>query len=393
MSRSLDRQKTYSFVLHQQKKEILRLWEKRVRQASSAASEQTSLALLNRFSTVLDQLAVSFSHGSFHGSSNHQSLSMNHGRQRAALHGYTLRQVLSEYRILRGVIVEVLEEKGGSMHRGDLEIIASSIEESLISAGSEFMLIGLEAKDTELSVSHNLVLKLEEERKLREFFVAALTHDLRSPLTAAKLGIQLVLRKTDDPNTVLDWSSKALLNIDRANSMIDDLLNANRIQAGEKLNFKADEFDLAPTLKQVTEEVGAIYGDRFVLHVPKTPLIGFWNRGGLRRVIENLLVNAVKYGDPTTPVTLQLKEADTKVKVSIHNEGSPIRPEDQATLFDQFRRTKSAQASGMKGWGLGLTLVRGIIEVHGGHVTVESEEKKGTTFTLTFPKDARPYLS
>jgi signal transduction histidine kinase len=75
----------------------------------------------------------------------------------------------------------------------------------------------------------------------------------------------------------------------------------------------------------------------------------------------------------------------------VHNYGSVIAPEDQASIFDSFTRTQDAQTKGQIGWGLGLTLVRGSSEAHGGNVTVESSIPLGTTFTIHLPLDARPY--
>jgi signal transduction histidine kinase len=109
----------------------------------------------------------------------------------------------------------------------------------------------------------------------------------------------------------------------------------------------------------------------------------------LRRVIENLCTNAVKYGLADTPITITLKAEAERVQLSVHNYGPVIPKEQQSRLFEAFQRAPSAEQSGKRGWGLGLTLVRGITEAHGGSVEVASSEKEGTTFTVSLPWDTR----
>jgi signal transduction histidine kinase len=111
----------------------------------------------------------------------------------------------------------------------------------------------------------------------------------------------------------------------------------------------------------------------------------------LRRVIENLISNAAKYGSPTGPITLTLEKRASEIDISVHNVGNPLPREELLQLFDPFHRSSTADASPHVGWGLGLTLVRGVAEAHGGRVHVESTPEAGTTFTLSLPLDSRPF--
>jgi signal transduction histidine kinase len=106
-------------------------------------------------------------------------------------------------------------------------------------------------------------------------------------------------------------------------------------------------------------------------------------------VLENLSENAIKYGDPLGTVTIGVREVEDRVIVEVHNVGHPIALEDQQSLFELFSRTQSAERGSKKGWGLGLTLVRGITEAHGGIVRVRSLAREGTTFTLDLPRRSR----
>jgi len=113
----------------------------------------------------------------------------------------------------------------------------------------------------------------------------------------------------------------------------------------------------------------------------------------LRRAFENLGSNAVKYGSNDKPITFAVGQQSGRVFVRVHNHGSHIPIEEQETIFQAFRRTREAMASGKHGWGLGLALVRGVAEAHGGSVAVDSLSERGTTFVIDMPVDARPFQS
>jgi signal transduction histidine kinase len=179
-------------------------------------------------------------------------------------------------------------------------------------------------------------------------------------------------------------------NIDRVERMIRDLLDTNRIRANERLPLHLAEVDLAALAREVIQDLSPINYERFILKF-EDGVRGIWDAEELRRALWNLAINAVKYGAADKPITISVKCAGAEAQISVHNYGSVIAPEDQVSVFDSFTRTQDAQTKGQIGWGLGLTLVRGSSEAHGGKVTVESSVARGTTFTIHLPLDARPY--
>ena len=229
------------------------------------------------------------------------------------------------------------------------------------------------------------IAHLEQEKTVREHFVFALTHDLRTPLTTAKLCTQMIERDGHRPEIRSKATSRIIRNIDRLDQMILDLLDANRIKAGQQVALSLDECNLKHIAQLVINEFSSVHGDRFSLHCPKN-IFGVWDQSGLRRVLENLVNNAVKYGDPKKKVSLKLKDHRDEILLTVHNWGEPILPENLSTIFEQFRRTRSAEEGTQKGWGLGLTLVRGIVEAHGGRIEVQSMPEKGTTFFVKIPR-------
>jgi signal transduction histidine kinase len=229
---------------------------------------------------------------------------------------------------------------------------------------------------------------LEEERDLRERFVTALTHDLRTPLSAASMGAYLLSQQSTDPQAVVRLAALVATNIERVDKMIVDLLDANRLHAGQKLDVELEHCVLNEIASETLDELGSVHGTRFALRAA-SKIDGYWSGTSIRRVLENLCNNAIKYGAAHRPVTVSLVQRDDFAVIEVHNEGPAISPRDLATLFDHHQRAASARRGRERGWGIGLTLVRGIATAHGGRATVESSADTGTTFRVTLRRDAR----
>lgn len=230
--------------------------------------------------------------------------------------------------------------------------------------------------------------ELEQEKILKEIFVLTLAHDLKSPLSSAQLNTQLILRQKDISPRVRQLSSSILNALTRTDKMITNLLDVSRIRAGEKLPLQLGHCDLVKLAEETLKELSAIHGNRLVL-MANAHLTGLWSCDGMKRVIENLVTNAIKYGAQNRPVTLTLADKGEEVQIQVHNEGHVLSLDEKTMLFEPFRRSAFAQKTENKGWGLGLTLVRGIVDFHGGQISVESKENQGTTFTITMPKGIR----
>jgi signal transduction histidine kinase len=232
------------------------------------------------------------------------------------------------------------------------------------------------------------IAELRGEREMHERFVAMLSHDLRTPLAAAQMGAHLVARKAAGDPAIQRLASRIVENTERADQMIRDLLDVNRIRAGQALPIEPAPCRLGHLLSEVLDELRTIHGDRFVLRA-HPEVEGVWSCGAVRRVVENLCNNAIKYGAPSRPVTVSFGAFGGSAWIEVHNAGVPIPAEDLPHLFDAFRRTANAERGGQRGWGLGLALIKGIAEAHGGGVRVESSAERGTSFRVVLPLDAR----
>jgi signal transduction histidine kinase len=233
------------------------------------------------------------------------------------------------------------------------------------------------------------VERLDAERAVRERFVSLLAHDLRGPLSAATTAAKLLVARPESLDGRRDLALRIDRNMLRIDRMIQDLLDANRLRAGYKLPLELQACDLAEITADVVADLDERDRRRVRARVPDR-LEGVWAPDQLRRAQWNLVTNALKYGAEDAPVAVDVGRSQDGVRVSVHNEGPPIPPDEQLQIFDPFGRARGAEARA-RGWGLGLTLVRGCAEAHGGRLELSSTAEAGTTFTLWLPLDARPF--
>lgn len=226
------------------------------------------------------------------------------------------------------------------------------------------------------------VLKLKAEQSLRELFIAALSHDLRTPLSVSALSTQLLALKFADQQDVKDILTRIDTNLNRADRMIHNLLDVTNLKYGKPIPIQLSECEPCKIAREVIDELTAVHGNRFQLETVNLRITA--DPMGLRRIIENLAHNAVKYGAEETVVRIFLAENEDQIEIHVENEGPPIPKENHRTIFEPFCRTVSAVQSTQMGWGLGLPLVRGIAQAHGGDVTMYSEVDR-TCFTVTLP--------
>ncbi len=297
----------------------------------------------------------------------------------------------------------ILQLEGSEpLHEVDLEFVAALADLFAIGvdrfqrARDEAKRVDRVAKESseQLSSSQAHIDDLRFERELREKFVTLLTHDLRTPLSSIRLNAQMIqLRVSGKPEVVIKMAGRMIASVDRADQMITNLLDANRIRSGEAVPLHIENVDLGVLLTETLDELSVIHGDRFRL-VGDIPFpSGYWDPKALRRVVENLCTNAVKYGTADRTISVSVSREGKLLCISVHNFGNPVSPEDLKLLFLQFHRTDAAVRGSEKGWGIGLTVVQGVTEAHGGNVRVVSLPGTGTVFTVILPLDSRPFLS
>ena len=348
--------------------QILAEWIIRAHQEIPSSWGVTSLLLKDHFQALLDQLADAMSNTAvrthFRVAQDRASalkFAKQHQQSRLPL-SYTLAELVREFQIMRQVVFQFLETKDTPLPLTDRNIILNIFEQT---------------------VSDVVVRFAEVQNEIQEHFSLTLVHDLRTPVFVAKVCTNIIHRDASISENARRAAEKINKNMDRLESMLRELLDVSRIRAGMGLIFEFEEVRLDDLAREVVQDLKGLYGYRLELHSHE-PVAGTWNRAGLRRVMENLIVNALKYGTADTPVKITLTQNATEATFTVHNSGNPIAIENQPKLFEKFMRASTAEST--TGWGLGLALVSGMVAAHRGTVRIESTETAGTDFIVTLPK-------
>jgi signal transduction histidine kinase len=348
---------------------IMNIWEQRALSEVKSAHLEESLALRNSLPDYLAHLASALSNKVDRTLARQRSdlvegtrVGKKHGSERAGNANYTMDQMILEYHILRQVLFDVMED-GFELSAVEREVMTCSIEQAVNDAATQF---SESVKEFQDNLSH------------------ALVHDLRNPLTIAKASAQLMLKKLNDPAYCEIKTNLIIKNINRIDKMIGELLDVSRQSAWDSLALDLQECDMDFILKEILEGSVVAHGDRFI-YTSLGPCIGHWNTESVRRFMENLITNAVKYGSENTPINFKVEQTATDATFTIHNLGNPILESEQALLFDKYRRSKTSEKT--TGWGLGLTIVKSMVESHQGTIDVKSSPEGGTIFKIMLPKN------
>ncbi|QNA87751.1 HAMP domain-containing histidine kinase [Massilia sp. Dwa41.01b] len=345
--------------------EVLDLWRKRVAAEVPAAAKLGSPILTDTlpilYENIVEALSVSDRR---HTATAGTNLGNVHGRERANMTEYGPQDLIHELQLFREVLFSVAKTKGLRLSQANADVIGHAIEHATRESISGYSAVN---------------------KEVNEAFIMSLSHDLRNPLHVANASAQLISLKTSDPG-ILRLAGSIVQKIRETDEMIQTLLDAAQLRGRMKLKLHLTAFDIMPLVEEVCADMPLVGQS---VQVAGENLVGQWCRVSMKRVLENLASNAHKYGDPSKPITVTVSKADDRMLLSVHNEGRPIPETDISRLFNTFQRLEDVD---IKGWGLGLPFVQNVIESHGGSVVVDSAEGRGTTFTVSVPIDARPYV-
>jgi PAS domain S-box-containing protein len=233
-----------------------------------------------------------------------------------------------------------------------------------------------------------LYRKAQEANRLKDEFLATVSHELRTPLTAI-LGWASMLRKTEfDRQTARNALETIERNARAQSQIIEDLLDVSRIVTG-KLRLDVRQVEPASFIDAAVESVrpaADAKGVRLSKALDTGPVALSGDPARLQQVTWNLLTNAIKFTPRGGRVEIRLARTGSNVEMSVSDTGAGIKPEFLPYVFDRFRQADSSTTRRHGGLGLGLSIVRHLVELHGGTVRAESAgEGQGSTFTVTLP--------
>jgi signal transduction histidine kinase len=277
-----------------------------------------------------------------------------------------------------------------SLTQDDLELmmtvahqVAIALDHASAFEQIEELNVGLEAKVRERTA------ELEQADRLRSQFLSHVSHELKTPLTSIKGFLQNLLDGLTGPLNEKQerYVLRMFDNSNRLIRMIEELLDCTRIQSG-RLDLIPEEIDLGPCVSEAVEQLRLLaQAKQQMLEtvVPPAPLVVLADRDRLIQIVMNLVQNALKFTPEAGSIVVTVKqEHHTLAGISVRDTGPGIPPEFLDHIFDPFFRVKQIH-SGIKGLGLGLSIVRTLVELQGGTIAVRSEVGRGAELYFTLP--------
>ncbi len=252
---------------------------------------------------------------------------------------------------------------------------------TLVPTEAQATAVVLPTETVYLSVVRDISERRAAER-MQQDFIAMVAHDLKNPLTTLKGNAQLMQRR----NSFSERGTATIVaQANRLERLIDDLRDVARLDA-RVIALERAPVDLTALVRQRAEEAQTLTRIHDVrVEMPDTPVIGDWDEDRLEQVIDNLLMNAIKYAPNGGEIQVRVEDRGAAARVSIRDYGIGVSSETRERLFERFYRAASGIATDKKGLGLGLYISKALVEAHGGQIGVESSPGEGSTFFFTLP--------
>lgn len=352
--------------------DIIRIWEKDVLKYVSAAKDTNKIALHDHIPNILDDIVdIINRHPNPENYLNDNKIdqiqenSVEHGRHRATISNYTVDQILHEYMIFNNVLVRVLNEND-QYDPATHHLIKCCIDKAMLNSVKSFS---------------------ESIQEMQNKLIGTLAHDIRNPLAAGRMAIEMLIYEAGEER--FEKVKKMTFNsINKSIDLVEGLLDSITVKAGEGIMLSFTEIDLYENIKTVFEEARDVFSENIVFECEDKNLEGVYDSTAVRRLLENLISNAFKYGDSNQPITLKVNNQGEKLQISVHNFGRPIPKEKQKVIFEFLNREKQQRSKKLQSYGIGLTLVKMVAEAHLGTVKLKSEEGFGTEFLVELNKNS-----
>jgi two-component system sensor histidine kinase KdpD len=230
---------------------------------------------------------------------------------------------------------------------------------------------------------HSRAHALEQSDRLKSALISSVSHELKTPLAAIKVSATTLLDDTTDTTAQVRRELMESINreTDRLTRLVSNLLDISRLEAGA-LRPRLEEVSIADVVADVLDRMQPLLEGRpITIDVPDTIPATPMDFVQISQVLTNLLDNALRYSPDAATIAISAGVVRDQLRVTVFNEGSQILPADLERLFDKFYRV----GEGTGGVGLGLSIARGIVEAHSGHIWAENVGRRGVAFVFTLP--------
>jgi signal transduction histidine kinase len=290
------------------------------------------------------------------------------------LSGYTVVQLVSEYRALRSSVLSLWAAGTDRHTRADL-VEVNRFNEAIDQALAE----SVARYESMVKQSQNM-------------FLAILGHDLRNPLGTVVTGSSLLMQATDIPPKYILVATRMFNSSKRMSKLINDLIDFTRTHLGPGIPIRVKQGSMVAVCEEVVNELRTFHPEcQINLHAPPR-LDAIFDDSRIAQVLSNLIGNAIQYGSPDLPVTVTLGGSDDEVAISVNNRGGTIGSDKVSAIFDPMVRIAANANSNDNDYtertslGIGLYISREIVHAHGGRIDVTSNAAEGTTFILMIPR-------
>lgn len=356
---------TTSLRLLALREEVIAHWERQTRANVDLARGLPHPILINTLPAFYDNLAEALTpEYPRPAAGSNVNIAEVHGDERARMTGYGPEQVIQEYQLFRDAFIHAVTANGVELDQAQWAVFHASIDRAVREAVRHFT---------------------QAHQSLRHRTAAALSHDMRGPLSVIINGANVLGRRADANQSSRLIATRIIENGQRLNGMVEELLEALSFDPQHALPLAIEQTDLWQIADAVCRAINDDGTGRCTL--TGESVVGYWCPNALRRAIENLTGNAIKYGDGGL-ISMHLAQGHERVILSVHNDGATIPSANRDRIFEYLRRDDSDKAGG---WGIGLPFVRSVAQSHGGSVFVDSAPATGTTFTIDMPLDSRPF--
>jgi sigma-B regulation protein RsbU (phosphoserine phosphatase) len=237
----------------------------------------------------------------------------------------------------------------------------------------------------DVTAERAIAAEREQVSRFMQQLLGIVGHDLRNPLGAFVAGLDMLRMTSESRQSITPILSRLTSSVRRMTRIVDQLLDVTRASLGAGIEIQPSKVDLKPLIESVIEEVKSVQPAATVTVVCPDKIVGRWDPERLAQVVSNIASNAAHYGKPGAPIQIKAEQQDGTARIAIHNENrdKPIAQHVLATLFDPHRRGTEGHRN-TAGLGLGLYIVKQIVEAHRGSVTAHSDPS-GTVFTVLLP--------
>jgi signal transduction histidine kinase len=252
----------------------------------------------------------------------------------------------------------------------------------ILSEGSMFVIV-LSFGAYYLHRSINRERKLQEQKKN---FLLSVTHELKSPLASIKLLLQTIQKRDLTKAQIQDFIGKSLLDIERLDDMVENMLLASKIE-NRSYSFPKASFSLSVLVDSIVNrlQLTKCDGNMKIINAEIEPKIEFTgDKFALTSVVTNLVENAIKYSGPCEPVDVKLFQKEGKIYLHVADHGIGISDAEKSRIFDKFYRVGSEDTRNTKGTGLGLYIVKQVLDKHEASIRVKDNRPVGSIFEVVF---------